>query len=74
MNLLKGFSMHSDKMRQEPASPDMDKLALPDSDLSGEPTLEEILSDPVVRSIMDKDHVSSAELVRIVTRQDRTAA
>ena len=74
MNLLKGFTMHSDKTRQEPASPDMDKPASPGSDLSGEPTLEEILSDPVVRSIMDKDHVSSDDLVRIVTRQDRAAA
>jgi hypothetical protein len=74
MNLLKGFTMHSDKTRQEPEFRDIETLAFPDSDLSGEPTLDEILSDPVVRSIMDKDHVSSAEIVRIVTRQNRTAA
>ena len=74
MNLLKGFTMHSARTRHEPVFSDIETLAFADSDLSGEPTLEEILSDPVIRSIMDKDQVSPAEIVRIVSRQERTAA
>jgi hypothetical protein len=74
MNLLKGFAMRSDKARHTQSSDTLGRASLSRAGLSGELTLEEMLSDPVIKSMMQRDHVSSAEIIRIVRRQNRAAA
>jgi len=74
MNLLKGFTMRSDRMRHEPATQEIGQFEFRGSDLSGEMTLEDMLADPVVRSLMKRDEVTPAEIVRVVSAGHRAPA
>jgi hypothetical protein len=40
----------------------------PDTDLLGEPTLEELFAEPIVRLIMKRDGVKDADLRREINR------
>ena len=74
MNLFKGFRMRPEKSRRKSTLDMLDRFARRDSDFFGELTLEEILSDPVTRSMMARDHVDPAEIVGMFRRDDQQAA
>ncbi len=70
MNLLKGFLTQAD---QQPVSSAIE-LELPQADLSGEPSLMDMLSDPVMLSMMERDDVSRADIIRLFRHRERVAA
>ena len=74
MNLLRGFKMRLNKTRHSPALPELAELSFSGTDFSGEPALEEMLSDPVIKSLMKRDNVSSGDIVCLIARTERAAA
>ena len=74
MNLFKAFRMRSVNPRQTIPLDALDRLASADVGFTGELTLQEILSDPVTRSIMARDRVKSADIVRMFRAHEREAA
>jgi hypothetical protein len=74
MNPLRGFMMRSGKNEMSRMSLDHERRYQPDADLSGEPTLEEMLSDPVVMSMMRRDGVSRMDIIQVFDRWERKAA
>lgn len=46
----------------------MFSCAYPDTDLTGEPTLDEILSEPIIRLIMSRDGVAEHDMRNTIER------
>jgi hypothetical protein len=44
----------------------------PDTDLLGEPTLEEILAEPIIRLIMSRDGVNETDMRGAIDRVQRS--
>lgn len=74
MNLLKAFRMRSVNSRQSIPLDALDRIASADIGFTGELTLQEILSDPVTRSVMARDHVNSADILRMFRAHEQEAA
>jgi transcriptional regulator GlxA family with amidase domain len=74
MNLFKAFRVRSGKTRQTIPLDALDQFASEDIGFTGELTLQEILSDPVTRSMMARDQVSPADIERMFRAHDRAAA
>jgi hypothetical protein len=74
MNLFKGFRMRSEKSRQDLPMDVLDRFASSDSEFIGELTLEEILADPVTRSMMARDRVDPADIVGMFRIHEQQAA
>jgi hypothetical protein len=74
MNLFKAFRVRSGNTRQSIPLDALERFAPADAGFKGELTLQEILSDPVTRSMMARDQVSPADIERMFRAHDRAAA